>query len=825
MAAGLLAALFAMGVFSAQGVLALGGGNEVIAAADQTYEVVRAEGSGRRADLEITFTAAAAVAADDSTSNTVTLTDALEAWNIDRFADGDAIGGVTLVNDDDPATAIDIISANLGASGVKSDVVITFPVNTAVAADTYTLTIPLTLSSANGDSNTAGADVRLSFSVTGLAAIEGDPIVIGLEDFGLPAVIAASDVRITATDTSDASVSGSPEEASVSGSNVTLIFTELDPDVDDREAIVATDVVTISFRTSVGISNPVHAGDYDITVTDEDGTEVTVLAYVIRTIGMGPTSGASGSEVTITGKGFTDGSATVFIDTHVDHDGDESTEPPADEPTEREPNAEFGEDDTTLGTASVEDGTFILTTDAIDATATVNAIDSNGDTAAEGAPYTVEASISVSPEEIAPAETLTISLIDWGDIDDVTAVRFGGVTDVSDITDYDGGSDTTLEVVVPGSTRTGTIKVEVLVDGVSEASSSIEVVPLSLSLSPSTAVSREQITIQGSGFTDDKGIDTITIGGETVSPDGASASSSGNIVITVTVPDEVGAGSQTVKVTDDEGRIGTAELTVPAPAITLDPATSRRGSTVNVSGSGFPANDLILVQYPDNDGKNRTVGTGATDSTGSFSSSFTVPSFAGIGASSKVTAVSSVNDVDRSATADHSLPGSMLSVSPAAVESGGMVTITGQNMAVFAAISNLMIGAVEVTPVPAPSTDTNGEFSARVLVPQLELGNQRVSVTVGGRTTTTFLDVVVPSTSGAPAEVFAGLGDRLVRVWYLERSTQVWSFYDPDPVNAVFNTLTEVSSGQNVSIIVNAGATIGFQGDTLYAGTNPIALD
>ena len=76
-----------------------------------------------------------------------------------------------------------------------------------------------------------------------------------------------------------------------------------------------------------------------------------------------------------------------------------------------------------------------------------------------------------------------------------------------------------------------------------------------------------------------------------------------------------------------------------------------------------------------------------------------------------------------------------------------------------------------------------------------------------------------------PADVFASLGDRLVRVWYLDRATQVWSFYDPDPDFAAFNSLNEVSSGQNVSIIISDGDEIEFQGMTLYQGTNPISLD
>ena len=169
----------------------------------------------------------------------------------------------------------------------------------------------------------------------------------------------------------------------------------------------------------------------------------------------------------------------------------------------------------------------------------------------------------------------------------------------------------------------------------------------------------------------------------------------------------------------------------------------------------------------------------------------------------------------------------MITLSASQIASGEQLTISGANFPAFATVAVMEIGGVDVRPVPAPATSIDGDFESTVLVPQLELGNQTVSIRVSSTTITTFLELVTATaaTPTDPAEVFAGLGDRLVRVWYLERSTQVWSFYDPDPVNAVFNTLTEVSSGQNVSIIVNAGATIGFQGDTLYAGTNPIALD
>ena len=79
----------------------------------------------------------------------------------------------------------------------------------------------------------------------------------------------------------------------------------------------------------------------------------------------------------------------------------------------------------------------------------------------------------------------------------------------------------------------------------------------------------------------------------------------------------------------------------------------------------------------------------------------------------------------------------------------------------------------------------------------------------------------------APTDVFASVGDRLVRVWQFDNATQSWSFYDPRPEFADFNTLTEVSSGQIVTAILSEGEAITFASTpgTLYAGTNQVVLD
>ena len=74
-----------------------------------------------------------------------------------------------------------------------------------------------------------------------------------------------------------------------------------------------------------------------------------------------------------------------------------------------------------------------------------------------------------------------------------------------------------------------------------------------------------------------------------------------------------------------------------------------------------------------------------------------------------------------------------------------------------------------------------------------------------GITVSTFLEIADIITRSSD-EAFADLIDNgtLTRVWYLDRATQTWSFFDPAPEFAEFNTLSEVSTGQIVTIIMNA---------------------
>ena len=269
---------------------------------------------------------------------------------------------------------------------------------------------------------------------------------------------------------------------------------------------------------------------------------------------------------------------------------------------------------------------------------------------------------------------------------------------------------------------------------------------LPLSVRPAMAVPGQQILIEGSGFVAGDRISSVSIGNQTAGVY-ATADSAGDIVIAVNVPSSprgpgIGFGKKIVSVTaTGSGRVAEGSIEIPKAAITLDPMKSRRGSTVKVSGSGFPSGDLVQVKY-DNDGTFVTVAAGSADASGAVSIDFTVPSYARIGSTHniEVTSVGVYKSVTARAT--HETPDAMVTLSTDTISSGENITITGRNFPAFATVAVMEIGGIDVrSPCPPPATSIDGDFESTVLVPLLEPGIQTVSIRVGQTSATTFLEI------------------------------------------------------------------------------------
>ena len=461
----------------------------------------------------------------------------------------------------------------------------------------------------------------------------------------------------------------------------------------------------------------------------------------------------------------------------------------------------------------------------------------------------------------------TLQRIDVGAVRVTEIPRGGGTTSWSPVAAV-GLDEHEFSFIVPNGARlgdqelklTGTTNIRqgsVAYADPDAARGSILVGAFDLTIEPSTAVTGQVIRIEGTGFENNACMVKVSVGGdvdieESTSGNGlgtaddptttdedesncsgelVKADSNGNLADTFVVPGALKAGTYRVTVVDVERRVGIADLTIPEPEIELDPSSSQRGSTVAVIGKNFPAEDVITISY-----RGRTVTAANTDTVGRFRATFPVPVSAPIGEEHEVEGISAdkADGNDGKATLKaktlHRVPDEILEVSPETAAPGTRITITASNLPLYTPVG-VSIGNVGVAGHSVgelAESDGNGQWEGTPLVPQLTPGTHTVEMTVGtgstGISVSTFLEIADIITR-ASEEAFDDLIENgtLTRVWYLDRETQAWSFFDPSPEFAEFNTLSEVSTGQIVTIIMNAQDT--FEGGTLYVGSNPVSIE
>jgi len=600
---------------------------------------------------------------------------------------------------------------------------------------------------------------------------------------------------------------------------------------------------TITFSSAAGITVPTGSSTSanQIRISTDSGSNWSTVKDIdtARELNLSATSGARGKVVTVTGKGFSGtGEATVWID---DNDG----------------TIESGEFIIESG-ITVSGGTFEVefTTDVNYAVGAVyiNAVDGTGAAPSTVPQFTTYGKVTTDLSSVARGSNLKISLAQWTSGDTITKVSFGAATntvtaDVAGNTTVPktlSGTSGSFYVKVPVGTPLGSQKVSVT--GTTEGSptiryTTVEVTGAPVTVTPSTGVDGQEVTISGSGFTAGSSISTVTVGGVSVTylssgglattnaVTGVTADNSGNLTASFLLPNDAvlrTAGDHKIIITDSGSRTGEVMVTVPGRTLTLDKDESKRGSTINASGTGYKAKASITIAYT-NSGSNTavTVGTATADALGSWSGSFVVPSTASIPSTNTVTATAASGS---SKTATHKLPGASISSDLTSQSTGENFTLSGDSFPSYVSVTTLTVGGIDAKPSPAPATDGDGNFTAAVMVPGLTTGTHAISVTAGSVTASASIEVVstisaVASASTATADVFADsiAADNLVRVWKFDNSDQSWSFYDPRDAFADANTLANTVTGDIVWVNVTAEET--FQGGTLFPGWNLISLD
>ena len=148
-----------------------------------------------------------------------------------------------------------------------------------------------------------------------------------------------------------------------------------------------------------------------------------------------------------------------------------------------------------------------------------------------------------------------------------------------------------------------------------------------ISLNPSSGTVGTAVTVTGTSFHSSSTI-TIRYDGATVNttPSVLTTNSGGNFTGSFTVPSPSSMGSHTVNATDAAAASSTAQFTVTAgPYILLNPSSGPSGTVVKVTGNNFSPNSAITIKY-DTSLVNTTPAVITTDSAGSFTGTFTVPS-------------------------------------------------------------------------------------------------------------------------------------------------------------------------------------------------------
>jgi len=594
----------------------------------------------------------------------------------------------------------------------------------------------------------------------------------------------------------------------------------------------------VTFATSAGITLPTAASTKEIWLSKDQGTSWSTTTAtadtnaitVVRELTLSSTSGARGKSVTATGKGFTTtGNTTLWIDSDDGADIDTSEYIIASD-------------------IAVSGGAFthVFTTDTnfpLSATA-INAQggDGNAVSASNNPTFTSYGSISLDKSEVARGGSLKVTAKDIT-AGTITAISIGGVATSlpSDKVIDTTGVDESFTVTVAATTPLGKQKIIIDTDNEADRYTTVTITGAPVTVSPSTAVANQEVTVTGTGFTKSDGLATVTVGGETATYTSSGGldttttlasvdtDSSGNFSTSFLIPDSSTtrtAGTHKILVTDDTGLTGEVFVTVPGRTISLSTETSKRGSEVTVTGTGYEAKGTVVLTYTSGT-TDTALGSATADSYGEFTKVVTVPNTPSIPSTNTITGAITSGG---SKTATHKVGASSITVDVSEASTGENVTITGVGFPNYATVATMTIGGLDVRPTPAPSTDVDGGFSSTVMVPGLTEGNHTVSVTASSVTGSISLKVVattaaVVAVSTATEDVFADsiAADNLVRVWKFSNADQSWSFYDPREAFAAANTLANTASGDIVW--VNVTAEESFQSGTLYPGWNLIALD
>ena len=481
----------------------------------------------------------------------------------------------------------------------------------------------------------------------------------------------------------------------------------------------------------------------------------------------------------------------------------------------------------------------------------INAVDGRNGYAPSPDTFELTASIQASPDGGSPGEIILVQVVDFTRNAEIDKVQIGrqnycgdDANPVGETNACRGSVDSTgsgnFKITIPNWARAGVQELKVWDTSDESASTNVTLSGPQIQVTPQTVLSNQRVSLVGVGFSsgamigDEDGseqISEISIGGEVIPwkrvSGGADVDvdSGGNWSASVDLPFSeatTAEGERIIRITDSGGRSGDVVVDVPAREVTITPASGRVGTIAVVRGNGFPSkNDEgssfnIEIVYDAGNDKEITV-SAVPDASGRFEVQLRIPTTASIPSNNTVkVSFEDDDDVVVVTTVAHEVPEGVINLSTTSGGPGSAVTINGEGFKAFVPISSVMIGSLDITPAPKPSTDGNGMMSFTVTIPGLDVGIQTIEVDVGQTTSSTGFTVTESGVNpGDIKEVAAGLeplGDNFVSVWHFNNDTKMWSFYTPALEEG--NSLSHLITGETYLIRIKSTVEVILNNDT-----------
>ena len=774
---------------------------------------------------------------------------------------------------------------------------------------TPTPTTGLTLESVTADPRSPGAIAQYVIAFrTGefgkLTANSGTITVHFDKDFGGLGPLSKEDV-VVASSTGGAvnpavdpvrTLIGSPA-AYVNNVEYTITVPDMNGDDPSVLNIEGDAFVTVTISPGAGISNPTEAGNkgpIGVYTSAEPVFIDTGKIPVPRQLFLTDYDNNRNKETTVLGYGFKDKTtATIWL---------EKTDVTGNEIGRQDPGevvlitADVLSNDTFEKKFTVRVPPFVPGKGNI-----ISARDGQDNTAVPVI-FEVQGLMTVTSRDVSVGDTLQISVVDWSDgsipsEDEYTLIGgnadaddalkqgtlvIGGIRHTSRVNFTNGSAN--FSVVIDNNVPLGSQRMDLKVAG--EADDLVlNVKGANLSVTPTTVVANQTISVTGSEFSganatingtlqeednasEGESPSYVSFGGDPAglkaSDGGQSDKINGGAVInidnggswsaSIVVPITDAAttpGIHQLKVIDSLGREGVTEVTIAERMMTLEPAVGRPGTTVHVTGTGYPASNsrvgadavtLVQIYYGD---FVSPVASVSPDSSGNFSTSFRVPLTADIPSDSTVTSEFDHESLSNKVTdtAIHTIPGATISLSSSEGSAGDTVTVSGEGFKAYTSVKRLEIGDLELD--VSANTGAAGSFEASFLVPELDSGIQNVEVEVGNTVASasfrvlipgegdTMMPGMMPNEAMAPAMAFAPViaEDNLITVYHFDPATQSeapnrgWTLYDARPLFMGGNNLDMINPGGFYFLQVKEnqmGVEIGGRTMDLYAGLNPV---